>query len=59
LRGGFSVDSEVFCKSIEESMSVILGGDGEDDVGRGLIIGLECLLSRCLCVLISEEEEEG
>lgn len=59
LRGGLGVDAEVLRKSIEESVSVILGGDGEDEVGGGLIEGLEGFMCRRLCGLVSEEEEEG
>lgn len=58
LRGVLGVDSEVLGESIEQAMSVILGGECEDDLRGGLIKGLEGIKGSSLSSLVPKEEED-
>lgn len=56
--GVLGIDAEVFGESVEESVSVVFGGEGEEEVGGGLIVGFEGFVGIGLCGLVGEEEEE-
>lgn len=58
LRGVLGVDSEVLGEPIEQAVSVILGGECEDDLRGGLIKGLEGIKGSSLGSLVAKEEEQ-